>query len=68
MDQDLKQLKIGDKAPIFAAESTNKKISLTDYKGKYLVLYFYPKDSTPGCTIQANEFSNLYNEFKKIDV
>lgn len=68
MDQDLKQLKIGDKAPIFQAESTNKKISLTDYKGKYLVLYFYPKDSTLGCTIQANEFSNLYNEFKNTDV
>lgn len=63
-----KQLKIGDKAPIFKAESTNQSISLSDYKGKYIVLYFYPKDMTPGCTVQANEFSSLYNEFKKIDV
>ena len=68
MDKDLKQLRIGDKAPEFEAKSTNKTISLVDYKGKYLVLYFYPKDSTPGCTVQANEFSKLYDEFKKIDV
>ena len=68
MDKDLKQLKIGDKAPAFEAKSTNKKVLLTNYKGKYLVLYFYPKDSTPGCTVQANEFSKLYDEFKKIDV
>lgn len=65
---DNKQLKIGDKAPIFKVESTNKSISLSDYKGKYIVLYFYPKDMTPGCTVQANEFSSLYDEFKKIDV
>jgi len=65
---DNKQLKIGDKAPIFKAESTSKSISLIDYKRKYIVLYFYPKDMTPGCTVQANEFSELYNKFKKIDV
>ena len=64
----MEKLEIGDKAPVFEAESTNKKTSLTDYKEKYLVLYFYPKDMTPGCTIQANEFSKLYDEFKKIDV
>jgi peroxiredoxin Q/BCP len=65
---DNKQLKIGDKAPIFKAESTSKSISLIDYKRKYIVLYFYPKDMTPGFTVQANEFSELYNKFKKIDV
>ena len=46
------QLKIDDQAPVFETESTKGKISLTDYKGKYLVLYFYPKDATPGCTVQ----------------
>ena len=64
----MEKLEIGDKAPVFKAKSTSKTISLTDYKGKYLVLYFYPKDMTLGCTIQANEFSKLYDEFKKIDV
>ena len=61
------QLKIEDQAPVFAAESTRGKISLTDYKGKYLVLYFYPKDTTPGCTIQAQEFTEIYNSFQEID-
>ena len=46
----------------------SQSISLANYKGKYLVLYFYPKDMTPGCTVQANEFSELYDKFKKIDV
>lgn len=62
------QLKIGDKAPIFKAESTNGEISLLDYMGKHLVLYFYPKDMTPGCTVQANEFTQLYDKFKEMDV
>ena len=65
---DNKQLKIGAKAPIFKAESTSKSISLIDYKRKYIVLYFYPKDIEPGCNVQANEFSELYNKYKKIDV
>ena len=67
MNKSNEQLKIDDKAPIFEAESTMKKISLTNYKGKYLVLYFYPKDATPGCTVQANEFTELYDKFQEID-
>ncbi|WPX97478.1 peroxiredoxin [Candidatus Bandiella euplotis] len=67
MNQKNEQLKIGDKAPTFESESTKGKISLTDYKDKYLVLYFYPKDATPGCTIQANEFVELYDKFQEID-
>ena len=67
MNQNNNPLKIEDKAPVFEAESTKGKISLTDYKGKYLVLYFYPKDATPGCTVQAQEFTELYNSFQKID-
>ena len=46
-------LKIGDLAPSFYADGFN----LEDFKGKILVLYFYPKDDTPGCTIEAKEFS-----------
>lgn len=52
----------------FQLESTNGKIvSLEDFKGKYLVLYFYPRDNTKGCTIEANEFSEKYLEFEKLD-
>ncbi|MCC7331845.1 MAG: thioredoxin-dependent thiol peroxidase [Flavobacteriales bacterium] len=57
-------LKIGDKAPNFVAEDQfGKKHSLTDYKGKKLILYFYPKDLTPGCTLQA---CNLRDKFKEL--
>jgi len=43
------------------------KILLKDYLGKYLVLYFYPKDDTPGCTLEAKDFSKLYEEFKALN-
>lgn len=42
-------------------------MSLEDYKGKFLVLYFYPKDNTSGCTKEANDFSRLYDDFMKLD-
>ncbi len=55
-------LKIGDKAPDFQIPDENGKIhSLTDYKGKKLVLYFYPKASTPGCTVQACNLRDNYD-------
>ena len=55
------------KAPNFNLPSTaNKKYSLNDSMGKYLVLYFYPKDDTPGCTIETNEFNKLLSKFKKL--
>ena len=55
-------------APNFNLPSTsNKKYSLKDSVGKYLVLYFYPKDDTPGCTIETNEFNKLLIKFKKLD-
>jgi peroxiredoxin Q/BCP len=48
------ELKIGDAAPFFSGKNQNgETISLTDYKGKKVVLYFYPKDNTPGCTAEA---------------
>lgn len=56
-------------APDFnTPDQNNKNISLADYKGaKNVVLYFYPKDDTPGCTIEANQFTALANEFDKVD-
>ena len=56
------------KAPNFNLPSTaNNKYSLNDSMGKYLVLYFYPKDDTPGCTIETNEFNKLLSKFKQLD-
>ena len=56
------------KAPIFKLPSTNKKnYSLKDSLGKYVVIYFYPKDDTPGCTIETNDFNKLLPKFKKLN-
>ena len=56
------------KAYNFTLPSTNKKkYSLKDSIGKYVVLYFYPKDDTPGCTIETNDFNKLFSKFKKLD-
>ncbi len=61
-------LQSGDKAPDFFSESDNeKKVSLKDYLGKRVVLYFYPKDNTSGCTVEAIEFSGLINSFKDLN-
>ncbi len=52
-----KELQVGDKAPAFTLlDDGGKKVSLSDFKGKTVVLYFYPKDSTPGCTVEACDF------------
>ena len=54
-------LKEGDKAPDFTAKDQNgKTISLADFKGKTVILYFYPKDDTPGCTAEACDFRDNY--------
>ncbi len=61
-------LKEGQKAPDFTLQDTNEsEIKLSDFKGKWVVLYFYPKDMTPGCTIEAMEFSLHKNEFEKLN-
>src|SRR5687768_17882996 len=61
---DLK-LKEGDEAPPFSAmANTGETISLKDLKGKPVVLYFYPKDDTPGCTKEACGFRDAYDEFR----
>ena len=50
-------LEVGKRAPAFKLPSADgSQVSLADFKGKNVVLYFYPKDSTPGCTVEAQEF------------
>ena len=62
-------LKIGDKAPEFTLQDKNgNEVSLTSFLGKKVVLYFYPKDSTPGCTRQACAFASAYEQFKNNDI
>ena len=61
-------LKINTKAPDFTLTSTNSShYSLKKSLGKYVVIYFYPKDDTPGCTIEANDFNKLLPQFKKLN-
>ena len=55
-------------APNFKIPSTNsEKFQLNKVKSKYKVLYFYPKDNTPGCTIETKDFNSLLSQFKKLD-
>jgi thioredoxin-dependent peroxiredoxin len=61
-------LKAGEKAPAFRATADDgSTVSLADYKGKNLVLYFYPKANTSGCTHEAVEFSTALDDFKAVD-
>jgi peroxiredoxin Q/BCP len=60
------QLKEGDKAPDFAVtDQSGKTVRLKDLRGKKVVLYFYPKDDTPGCTKEACSFRDSFAQFKK---
>ena len=59
-------LNIGDKAPDFTlTDKDGREVSLSDFYGKRIVLYFYPRDNTPGCTRQACAFAGLYGEFER---
>ncbi len=59
-------IKEGNKAPAFKLESsTGDKVSLADFKDKTLVLYFYPRDNTPGCTTEANDFQAALPKLKR---
>jgi peroxiredoxin Q/BCP len=61
-------LKINTKAPTLNLSSTSgNSYSLKDSIDKYVVLYFYPKDDTPGCTIETNDFNKLLTKFKKLN-
>ena len=58
----------GEEAPDFTLQADDeRKVSLKDYRGKKVVLYFYPKDGTPGCTREAIEFRDMTKEFEKED-
>jgi thioredoxin-dependent peroxiredoxin len=60
------KLKEGDQAPAFSAKTNGGgKVSLSDFKGKYVILYFYPRDNTPGCTKEACAFRDEYAALKK---
>ena len=62
-------LKAGEKAPVFTLfDKDGKSVSLSDFSGKKVVLYFYPKDNTPGCTRQACAFASAYDGFKEKNV
>ena len=64
MEIDMITLKIGDKAPDFEVKNQQgKKVALKDYLGKKVVLFFYPKASTPGCTMEAKNLRDHYPEF-----
>lgn len=57
-------LSVGDKAPAFTLPGDdNQTLSLSDFAGKTVVLYFYPKDDTPGCTTEAKDFTTLASDF-----
>ena len=61
-------IKENTKAPAFKLPSTNNKdYSLKDSLGGYVVIYFYPKDDTPGCTVETNDFNKLLSKFKKLN-
>jgi len=63
-DSQSKMPKLGHGAPEFTIpDADGGNVSLSDFSGKWVVLYFYPKDNTPGCTIEAMDFSRLKNDF-----
>jgi peroxiredoxin Q/BCP len=62
----MSELLVGAKAPAFSApDQSSKTVSLSDFAGKTVVLYFYPKDDTPGCTAEACSFRDEFSAFKK---
>ncbi len=66
MTVEKKTLEVDDLAPDFKIKNQNKEwVSLKDSKGKWVVLYFYPKDLTPGCTTEACDFTQFFPKFKQ---
>ncbi len=67
MSQAQTDLKIGDRAPDFSLATNDGKImTLKNFKGKSLILYFYPKDDTPGCTTQARAFTEAHPRIREL--
>lgn len=68
MTEQIIDLKVGVDAPKFCLpDKDNKEVCLDDFKGKHVVLYFYPKDNTPGCTTEAIGFTGILPELQKLD-
>lgn len=64
----INKVSVGSRVPDFTLKNEDgKEISLSNFKGKYVVVYFYPKDNTPGCTVEAESFRDHLNEFDKLD-
>lgn len=62
-------INVGDAVPTYQLTTDQgETIALTDYSGKFVVLYFYPKDHTPGCTTQACSFRDSYDQFEELNV
>jgi peroxiredoxin Q/BCP len=62
----LVKISIGKKVPDFTLPATGEQdLSLSDFKGKNVVVYFYPKDSTPGCTLEGQDFRDQINKFRR---
>lgn len=62
------KIEVGDKAPAFSLKDQDgETVKLSDFKGRWVVLYFYPKDDTPGCTIEACDFTAGIKDFEKLD-
>ena len=60
---------VGQKAPLFTLPDQNGKVhSLKSYQGRWVLLYFYPKDNTPGCTKEACGVRDLWSEFTKLNI
>jgi thioredoxin-dependent peroxiredoxin len=65
----MQNVNLNKKVPNFQLEGTNNlSFNLSDFTGKYIVIYFYPKDSTPGCTNEGIDFKENINKFKKLNV
>ncbi|NVK21429.1 MAG: peroxiredoxin [Kangiellaceae bacterium] len=68
MSQPELNIKLNKKAPNFKLSATgDQTLSLADFKGKNLVIYFYPKDNTPGCTTEGQNFRDLYEQFQALN-
>ena len=59
------KLRVGDKAPDFSVATDSGNLSLSDFKGRKVILYFYPKDNTPGCTKEACGFRDSFDSFER---
>ncbi len=62
-----KKAELNKSVPDFSVSSSSGEFKLSEHKGKKIILYFYPKDDTPGCTLQGQEFSRLLPQFKKLN-